>query len=126
MFPGYTTRENDLSDLASTVHPNISPLQPSATMFNTSTFMFGLITLISAFLIYRAYGDKLFTILFSTSGFAAIGIGLFPGDTGVIHGLIALVWFVTAPLSAIMAYRLEKKPFSYISVAVGIFALAYY
>ncbi len=79
-------------------------------MFNTSTFIFGLITLISAFLIHRAYGNKLFTVLFSISGLSAMVVGLFPGDTGVIHALVALTWFVTAPLSAIVAYRLEKKP----------------
>ena len=52
-----------------------------------------------------------------------MGVGLFPGDTGVIHGMVALAWFVTAPLSAIAAYRLERKPFGYISVAIGIFVL---
>jgi hypothetical membrane protein len=123
LFPSYSTRANDLSDLASTVPPNISPIQPSAIMFNTSTFIFGVITLVSAFLIYRAYGDQLFTALFSISGLAAMGVGLFPGDTGVIHGMVALAWFLTAPLSAIAAYRLERKPFGYISVAIGIFAL---
>jgi hypothetical membrane protein len=124
LFPNYTTRANDLSDLASTVPPNLSLIQPSATMFNTSTFIFGLITFISAFLIYRAYGDKLFTALFSISGLAAMAVGLFPGDTGIIHGLVALAWFVTAPISAIVAYRLERKPFGYFSVAIGIFSLA--
>jgi hypothetical membrane protein len=123
LFPGYSTRANDLSDLASTVPPNLSIIQPSATMFNASTFIFGLMTLISAFLIYRAYGDRLFTVLFAVSGLAAMAVGIFPGDTGVIHGLVALIWFVTAPLSAIAAYRLETKPFGYISAMIGIFAL---
>lgn len=123
LFPGYNTRANDLSDLASTVPPNVSLIQPSATMFNASTFLFGLITLVSAFSIYRAYEDQLFTVLFAVSGLAAMAVGIFPGDTGVIHGLVALAWFVTAPLSAIAAYRLERKPFGYVSVAIGIFAL---
>lgn len=123
LFPGYSTRANDLSDLASTVPPNLSLIQPSATMFNASTFIFGLMTLISAFLVYRAHRDRLFAVLFAISGLAAIGVGIFPGDTGVIHGLVALAWFVTAPLSAIASYRLEGKPFGYISIAIGIFAL---
>jgi hypothetical membrane protein len=123
LFPGYSTRANDLSDLASTVPPNVAIIQPSATMFNASTFAFGFITLLSAFLIYRAYKDHIFTVLFAISGIAAMAVGIFPGDTGVIHGLVALIWFITAPLSAIAAYRLERKPFGYISVAIGIFAL---
>lgn len=123
LFPNYTTRANDLSDLASTVPPNLSLIQPSATMFNTSTFLFGLMTFVSAFLIYRATRDKLFSAFFSISGLAAMAVGLFPGDTGIIHGLVALAWFVTSPLSAIVAYRLESKPFGYFSVAIGVFSL---
>jgi hypothetical membrane protein len=92
-------------------------------MFNTSTFIFGLMTFVSAFLIYRATRDKLFSALLSISGLAAMAVGLFPGDTGTIHGLVALAWFVTSPLSAIVAYRLESKLFGYFSVAIGVFSL---
>jgi hypothetical membrane protein len=123
LFPGYTTRANDLSDLASTVPPNISLFQPSAIMFNATTFLFGLTVLISAFLIYRSNGKRLFTALFATSGLAAMAVGVFPGDTGIIHGLAAMVCFVTAPLSAIAAYRLVNKPFAYFTVVIGIFSL---
>jgi hypothetical membrane protein len=123
LFPGYGTRANDLSDLASTVSPNTSPVQPSAVMFNATTFLFGLLVLISAFLIYRARGDRLFSALFAIFGAAAMGVGVFPGDTGLIHGLVALITFVTASLSAIAAYRLETRPFAYISVVIGIFSL---
>ncbi len=123
LFPGYSIRTNDLSDLASTVPPNTSLIQPSAMMFNATTFLFGLLVLISAFLIHRACGKRLFTILFIISGAAARGVGIFPGDTGVIHGLMALITFVTSSLSAIAAYSLEKKPFAHISVVIGAFSL---
>jgi hypothetical membrane protein len=123
LFPGYTTRANDLSDLASTVPPNISLVQPSAIMFNATTFLFGLTVLISAFLIYRSNGKRLFTALFATSGLAAMAVGVFPGDTGIIHGLVAMACFVTAPLSAIAAYRLVNKPFAFFTVVIGIFSL---
>lgn len=123
LFPDYSIRANDLSDLASTVPPNTSLIQPSAIMFNATTFLLGMTVLISAFLIHRACGERLFTALFAVLGAAAMGVGIFPGDTGLIHGLLALITFVTSSLSAIAAYRLEKKPFAYISVMIGIFAL---
>jgi hypothetical membrane protein len=123
LFPGYTTRANDLSDLASTVPPNISQVKPSAIMFNATTFLFGLTVLISAFLIYHSNRERLFTALFATSGLAAMAVGVFPGDTGIIHGLVAMACFVTAPLSAIAAYRLVNKPFAYFTVVIGIFSL---
>lgn len=55
LFPGYSTRANDLSDLASTVPPHTSVIQPSAMMFNATTFLFGLLVVVSAILIHRVY-----------------------------------------------------------------------
>lgn len=123
LFPGYSTRANDLSDLASTIPPNILPVQPSAIMFNATTFLLGLMILISAFLIYRANGERLFCLLFAIFGAAAMGVGIFPGDAGIIHGLVALVTFVASSLSAVAAYRLEKRPFAHISAVIGLLSL---
>ena len=123
LFPGYSSRANDLSDLASTVAPNISLIQPSATLFNATTFLVGLSVIASAYLIHRACGARIFSILFAIFGASAMGVGIFPGDTGMIHGLVALVTFVTSSLSAIAAYRLLGKPFAYISAVIGAFSL---
>lgn len=123
LFPNYSIMANDLSDLASTVPPNVSLIQPSAMLFNLTTFLFGLLTIVSSILISRACKKRLFVALLAISGLAAMAVGVFPGDTGVIHGLVALAWFVTAPLSAIVAYGFLKKPFAYFSVAIGAFAL---
>jgi hypothetical membrane protein len=123
LFPSYSSRANDLSDLASTVPPNVSLVQPSAMLFNLTTFLFGLLIIASVLLIRQVCKKRLFTTLLAISGLAAMGVGVFPGDTGVIHGLVALAWFVTAPLSAIAAYGFIKKPFAYFSVVIGAFAL---
>jgi len=77
--------------------------------------------LISSYL--RANEKRLFTILFGIFGAARMAVGIFPGDTGNLHGYSALVWFVVGPVSAIVAYRLEGKPFAYFSVVIGAFAL---
>jgi len=123
LFPGYSIMANDLSDLASTVPPNVSVLQPSAMLFNVTTFLFGMLIIASAFLIHRVCKKRLFTALLALSGLAAMAVGIFPGDTGTIHGLVALAWFVTAPLSSIVAFGFLKKPFAYFSVIIGVFAL---
>ncbi|MCU0638066.1 MAG: DUF998 domain-containing protein, partial [Methanothrix sp.] len=94
LFPGYSSRLNDLSDLASTVPPNLSIIQPSSMLFNSATFITGLLTLISAMLIYSSGERRLFPAVFGLSGVFAMGVGVFPGDTGTIHGLVALGWFV--------------------------------
>ena len=56
-------------------------------------------------------------------GAAGIAVGIFPGDTGNLHGIAALVWFISGPISAIVAYKLETKPFAYFSVVIGDYAL---
>ena len=47
----------------------------------------------------------------------------FPGIQEWIHGLAALAAFVTSSLSAIAAYRLEKRPLKYISAIISVFSL---
>ena len=123
LFPGYSTRSNDLSDLTSTVPPNTSIIQPPAIMFNATTFLLGLLVLISAFLIYRANGGRLFGIILAIFGASAMGVGIFPGDMGLVHGLVALITFVTSSLSAIAALRIVKAPLGYLSVLIGAFSL---
>lgn len=56
-------------------------------------------------------------------GAAGIAVGIFPGDTGNLHGIAALAWFISGPISAIVAYKLETKPFAYFSVVIGAYAL---
>jgi hypothetical protein len=60
-----------------------------------------------------------FTILFAIFG----APGIFRGDTGNLHGITALVWFISGPLSAIVAYKLETKPMVNLSVVIGAFSL---
>jgi hypothetical membrane protein len=123
LFPGYSIRANDLSDLASTVPPHVSPMQPSSMLFNASTFVIGLFSLISSVLIYFSAGSRLFSILFGLSGLFAMGVAAFPGDTGAIHGLVALGWFTTAPISAIVSSRMVKGPLAWFSVAIGLLSI---
>lgn len=123
LFPGYSIRANDLSDLASTVPPHVSPMQPSSMLFNASTFVIGMFSLISSVLIYFSAGSRLFSILFGLSGLFAMGVAAFPGDTGMIHGLVALGWFTTAPISAIVSSRMVKSPLAWFSVAIGLLSL---
>jgi hypothetical membrane protein len=122
-LPSCSITGNDLSDLASTKPPKVSLIQPSAMLFILTTFFSGLLVAASCILIHRVCRKRLFVILLAASSLAAMAVGVFPGDTGVIHGLVALDWFVTAPLSAIVAYRFLNKPFACFSVAIGAFAI---
>ena len=98
-------------------------MQPSSMLFNASTFVIGLFSLISSVLIYFSAGSRLFSILFGLSGLFAMGVAAFPGDTGAIHGLVALGWFTTAPISAIVSSRMVKGPLAWFSVAIGLLSI---
>jgi len=114
LYSGYSTRDNYISDLG---------VGPSALVFNTSVFLFGLLAVLGAYFIMLAYGRGIIPILFFIGGIGAIGVGVFPENYGVIHAIVSLIAFLFGGLSAIAAYRLEKPPLNYVSVVMGLVAL---
>jgi hypothetical membrane protein len=122
-FPNYSVKINDLSDLASTVAPNTSIVQPSAAIFNITMILLGLGVTLATIFIYLNFRKKLVTIFLGIFGIACILVGVFPGDTGAIHGIVSLFAFVFGALSAVVAYKIESAPLKYISIIMGIAAL---
>ena len=97
-------------------------------IFGPSLFLFGLFVIFSAYLIVRplkqkAFNDKLFWFLMTMTGIGAAGIGIFNENFGNAH-VIAVRWFwVFAVPTAILSFRFQKKPLSYISVVLGLVTL---
>lgn len=114
LYAGYSTANNYISDLG---------VGPSALVFNASVFLFGLLSVGGAYFIMRAYGRGIMPVLFLLSGIGAMGVGAFTEDTGVLHGVAALMAFLFGSLSAITAYKIEKPPLTYLSVIMGLVAL---
>jgi len=120
LYNGYSVADNYISDLG---------VGPSALIFNSSVFLFGLTILVASYCIWRILGEKLimkklFMILFFLAGIGVMGVGIFTEDAGVIHTIVSFIAFFFGGLSAIAAYKLEKPPLSYMSVVMGIIALA--
>jgi hypothetical membrane protein len=122
-FPNYSVKLNDLSDLASTVAPNISIVQPSAVLFNITMILLGLAVILSTFFIHLSYRRYLVTVFLGIFGLACMLVGIFPGDAGSIHGIVSLLAFVFGPFSAIVAFKVENAPLKYISIIMGVAAL---
>ncbi len=114
LYPGYSTSDNYISDLG---------VGPSSLIFNSSVFLLGILAVIGAYFIQEAFGFRLFSLFAAITGIGAMGVGLFPEDAGVIHAVFSLITFLFAGLSAIISYRLQKPPFSYYSVILGVTAL---
>ncbi|MGN6347595.1 MAG: hypothetical protein ACTHKK_08130 [Candidatus Nitrosocosmicus sp.] len=61
--------------------------------------------LTSNYPIHRVFRNNIFTILFSIFGVAGIAVGLLPRDAGNLHAIADLIWFISGPLSAIIAFN---------------------
>lgn len=134
-YPGYNTSKNTLSDMSGSC-PSIDPenplqcinsvvLQPSATIFSTIVFIIGLTAAVSAYFIHKTLGGRIAPALLFVTGIAAMGVGIFPGSAGVVHGYFAMATFYSGGLAAIASYRIlkESKPMQYLSVALGSIAI---
>ncbi len=53
-----------------------------------------------------------------------VGVGIFPGNTGGIHGLFAMLTFIGGGIAAIVTARVTQPPFRFLSALLGIIALA--
>ena len=109
-YPGYSTADNYISDLG---------VGPSAIIFNSSLFLLGVTVITAVYFIHQEYKYRPLSFLFAMAGIGAIGVGLFTEDTGFLHVIFSLIIFLFGGLSAILSYKLEKPPLSYLSVLLG-------
>ncbi len=114
LYPGYSTSQNYISDLG---------VGPSALIFNSSVFLLGAIVIVGVYLTQHALSSRLLSILLVLMGMGAMGVGLFPESLGIIHGIASLFIFLFGALSAIVSYRMQKPPFSYLSLLLGALSL---
>jgi hypothetical membrane protein len=134
-YPGYSTSGNTLSDMSGSC-PSIDPenpmqcldsvvLEPSATIFSSIVFVIGLTAAVSAYFIHRTLGGRVAPALLLVTCIGAMGVGVFPGNAGVAHGISALITFSAGGAAAITSFRIlkESRPMQYISIALGSIAL---
>lgn len=122
-YPGYNAGVQEISDLGATRPPNSVILQPSATIFNTTMILSGLLVLAATYFAHRSLRDRVVTVALGLLGLGVLGVGIFDGSEAPMHGLFALLTFVSGAVSAVVAYRVIETPFKYLSVAIGGFVL---
>ncbi|WP_292467238.1 DUF998 domain-containing protein [Methanolobus sp.] len=122
-YPDYNTAQNMISDLGATEPPNSIITQPSATIFNSTMIVCGLCIILAAFCIHRSFSEITVTVPLLLFGFGALGVGIFPGNYGVVHGLSALLTFIFGGVAAIVSFKIVASPFRYLSVILGSIAL---
>ncbi len=120
LYPGYSVSGDFISDLGATCRATCTIYQPSASIFNFSVILLGLLILSCSYFIWRELRSSLITALFCLSGLGAIGVGLFPETAGFLHVIVSFITFFFGGLGAIAASKVVNVPFSYLSILMGI------
>lgn len=120
LFPGYSIAEDTLSHLGG----SIPIVEPSATIFNFSIILLGILSLAAVYLILKSGGCRLFSSCLAISSIGAVGVGIFPAFTGNIHIFFSLITFLFGSLAVIFSYRLGLNiPMVIVSMILGLISL---
>jgi hypothetical membrane protein len=119
----YTTAHSEISDLGATRPPDSVTYQPSATIFNTTMIVAGLMVVLGAVAAQRAHGSWWSSVPLALMGVGMVGVGVFPGNNADIHPLFALLTFVSGGVAAILSAVVVRGPFRFIAPLFGLVAL---
>jgi hypothetical membrane protein len=119
LYSGYSISANYLSDLG---------VGSSSIIFNSSVFLMGLLLIVGAYFLHRAFDFTMLTLTFVLMAIGSMGVGIFTKDAGTIHSIASLFFFLFSGLSAIFAvvcsyvhgFKLMKTPFSVIAIILGL------
>lgn len=114
LHPSYSISQNYISDLG---------MGPSASIFNSSAFLLGLMIVTGTYFLQRSLRNRLVTGLLVLAGVGAMGVGVFPENYPAMHEVVSGVAFIFGGLAPIAAYRVLRKPFRYFSVVLGLVSL---
>ena len=115
--PGYDFHGGKISDLG--------VIDETALLFNSLLVVVGILNLVGGYLLFRATGRAWLLVPFALAALGAVGVGLFPLDTGTPHSISALVAFVFFNVEALASAALVRGPMRLLSLLAGIVGLAY-
>ena len=118
----YSVSNNYVSDLGANCRTTCTAV-PSAYLFDVSIALLGVLILVGAYYLHRAYHWRPATIMIALAGIGALGVGLFPETTGIFHSIFSLIVFLFAGLTALVTARFQRKPMFYFSIVLGLVTL---
>lgn len=122
---GYSSALNDISDLGGTRPPNSRVYEPSATIFNVTMIVAGLLIISGTWPVYRYFRKSLSSVFLGLFGVGVLGVGIFPGHVAIYHGLFSLLTFVAGGIAAIVSFQIVAAPYRYIGLVYGVTALVF-
>lgn len=121
VFPGYSMSENYISDLGDWRRAQAAS---AAYLFNGSIILLGSSILVTAWFLFRSIVDRILPIIIAFAGIGAVGVGVFAeGSPFFLHTIFSFIAFFFSALSALVAFRIVRAPFNYLSVVLGVVSL---
>jgi hypothetical membrane protein len=125
LYPiAYTTFGNEISDLGGTRPPASLVFQPSATIFNTTMLLAGLLVSLGVVAGHRVHRRWAVTLPTAALGISLMLLAVFPGNTGNPHAITAMVAFFSGGFAAVFSSLVVRSPFRYALMALGVVTLA--
>ena len=121
----YSTRDNQISDLGATEPPNSIITQPSATIFNTTMILTGIIILVATWFLHQVYKKLIIFIPITLLGTGILGVGIFPGNIIPWHPVFAIITFISGSIAAILSYKITPSPLRYLYIILGVTAFIF-
>jgi len=112
--PAYSVRQNMISELG---------VGQNAILFNASIILLGVCAVLSAYFMLKHFNDTVLFALLCFAGLGAIGVGVFPMNTGAPHIASALCTFFFGALAAIWSTRHQRVELAALSAALGLVSL---
>ncbi len=123
LYPGYNISVNYISDLGATCHTTCTIVQPSSLIFDSSVFLLGALLVLAAYLFRQGSGSVLAPLLIGMTGLGAMGVGVFPETTGVLHDIVSLVAFAGGGLATLATFKFSRPVLCYFAAILGTMTL---
>ena len=119
-YPGYSVAANYISDLGATCDLGTCAIyQPTSTIFTVSVALLGISALVAGYFLWKASYSRPGSLAVILTGVGALGVGLFPETTGIVHSIFSLISFLFAGIAAVVLSPKQKRPLSYFSAILG-------
>jgi len=114
-YAGYSSRIDYVSDLG---------IGPNAMLYNASVFLLGAFIVMGSYYLYKTGEARTLSFLLTLAGIGAMGVGIFPGYLQPMHSIFTLLAILFGSFATVASYQHQKRPMSYISIVLGVVALA--
>jgi hypothetical membrane protein len=73
---------------------------------------------------HQVFKSWIFSVSLTLASIGMLGTVIFTEDFPLIHSILSLIFILFAGASAIVSYKFEKPPLSYVSVVLGVVTIS--